>query len=144
MNSKDLEEFCPANKEEWRNWLQENHLCKDKVWLIVYKKAAKRPNLSWSEAVDEALCFGWIDSIKKRIDEFKYKQQFGKRKAKSTWSKINKEKVEKLLKQNLISDEELTYYYRYNCGSYFCIMAWTKCTRQTHILKNRLLSIQYR
>lgn len=90
-------DFCPKNQKDWRKWLELNHQKKDGVWLIIYKKASAKPNLSWSEAVDEALCFGWIDSTKRPIDDEKYKQYFGKRKAKSNWSKINKEKVAKLL-----------------------------------------------
>jgi len=76
--------FCPSNKEAWRIWLEKNHKTKDSVWLIFYKKKSPNPNLSWSEAVDEALCFGWIDSVKKTIDSESYKQYFSKRKAKST------------------------------------------------------------
>ena len=89
----NTEEFCPSNQQDWRNWLELNHKNKDAVWLIFYKKNSPNFNLSWSESVDEALCFGWIDSTKKAIDKEKYKQYFSKRKAKSNWSKINKEKV---------------------------------------------------
>src|SRR5690606_6914303 len=62
-----------------------------------YKKKSIFPSLSWSEAVDEALCFGWIDSTKKTIDDFSFMQFFSKRKPKSNWSKINKEKVQQLI-----------------------------------------------
>lgn len=98
------ESFCPSDKEDWRNWLILNHKIKESVWLIIYKKKSDTPNLSWSEAVDEALCFGWIDSLKRPIDSEKYMQYFGKRKPKSTWSKINKEKVEKLIKSGLMTE----------------------------------------
>ena len=99
---KDLEEYCPQNRQEWRDWLKLNHSEKEGVWLIFYKKKSPKYNLSWSESVDEALCFGWIDSTKKTIDEEKYKQYFTKRKAKSNWSKINKDKVDVLIKQGLM------------------------------------------
>src|SRR5690606_33569133 len=72
------------------------------VWLIQYKKNSGKPSLSWSEAVDEALCFGWIDSIKKKLDEDRSIQFFGKRKPRSTWSKINKEKVKRLTESGLM------------------------------------------
>ena len=87
---KDAEEFCPKNHEEWRKWLELNHDQKEAVWLIFYKKKSPNYNLSWSDSVDEALCFGWIDSTKKTINSEKYMQYFCKRKPKSNWSKINK------------------------------------------------------
>jgi uncharacterized protein YdeI (YjbR/CyaY-like superfamily) len=96
----DIEEFCPSNKQDWRKWLAENHQKKEAVWLIFYKKNSTNTNLSWSESVDEALCFGWIDSVKKPIDMDKYKQYFSKRKENSNWSKINKDKVEILISEN--------------------------------------------
>ena len=55
--------YCPKDKADWRNWLKENHLIKDSIWLIFNKKKTPNPNLTWSEAVDEALCFGWIIKI---------------------------------------------------------------------------------
>jgi len=102
---KDVEEYCPYDKKDWRKWLELNHKNKEAVWLIFYKKKSPNHNLSWSEAVDEALCFGWIDSTKKTIDTEKYKQYFSKRKAKSTWSKINKDKVKILINQGLMEVE---------------------------------------
>ena len=80
---KDVEEFCPSDKKDWRDWLELNHGKKDAVWLIFFKKKSPNYNLSWSESVDEALCFGWIDSTKKGIDNEKYRQYFCKRKPKS-------------------------------------------------------------
>lgn len=100
---KEAEEVCPKNKEEWRKWLELNHIKKDAVWLIFYKKTSPNYNLSWSESVDESLCFGWIDSTKKTIDTERYKQYFTKRKAKSNWSKINKEKIKNLIDKGLMT-----------------------------------------
>lgn len=100
----DVEEYCPADKEDWRKWLEENHKKKDAVWLIFYKKKSPKYNLSWSDSVDEALCFGWIDSTKKTVDTERYKQYFCKRKAKSNWSKVNKEKVKNLIDQGLMKE----------------------------------------
>lgn len=96
----DIESFCPADKHDWRKWLALNHQKKDAVWLIFYKKSSANSNLSWSEAVDEALCYGWIDSVKKTIDTEKFIQYFSKRKATSTWSKVNKDKVAYLISEN--------------------------------------------
>ena len=94
--------FYPKNSAEWREWLVENHCAKDSIWLMFYKKGTTNPSISWSEAVDEALCFGWIDSKKKPIDDLRYMQFFSKRKTNSTWSKINKEKIEVLIKKDLM------------------------------------------
>ena len=103
MIKQEIDTFCPANQQEWRMWLEKNHVTKDFIWLIIYKKHTNKPTISWSNAVDEALCFGWIDSTKKPIDTEKYMQYFGKRKAKSNWSKINKDKIEVLTKQGLMT-----------------------------------------
>jgi len=94
--------YCPENKEDWRDWLRANHLIEDSIWLIYRKKDAPNPNLNWSEAVDQALCFGWVDSISKPIDKETYMQYFTKRKPKSQWSKINKDKVQTLMKEGLM------------------------------------------
>lgn len=95
--------FCPENRQQWREWLRQNHILKKSVWLIYYKKKAKTDRLTWSEAVDEAICFGWIDSLAKTIDQDRYMQLFSKRKPASGWSKINKEKVKKLIADEMIS-----------------------------------------
>lgn len=92
--------FYPRNTSEWRNWLQENHTKEQSVWVVFYKKSSAEPSITWSEAVDEALCFGWIDSKKISIDPEKSHQFFSRRKAQSTWSKINKDKVERLIETN--------------------------------------------
>lgn len=97
QEKEEIETFYPSTTADWRTWLQDNHLSKQSVWLIYYKKKSKIPSISWSEAVDEALCFGWIDSTARPIDEEKYMQFFTKRKATSVWSKVNKDKVEKLI-----------------------------------------------
>lgn len=97
MQQQNIETFCPESRQQWRQWLKLNHLKKESIWLIFYKKDSGKPGLSWSEAVDEALCFGWVDSKKVPGDKEKYLQFFSKRKAKSTWSKINKAKVEQLI-----------------------------------------------
>lgn len=102
MPNHENEKFCPKSQKEWRKWLATNHEQKQAVWLVYYKASSNVPSLTWSEAVDEAICFGWIDSTKKTIDEQRYMQYFSKRKPTSTWSKINKDKVDQLLKQNKI------------------------------------------
>jgi uncharacterized protein YdeI (YjbR/CyaY-like superfamily) len=96
---QEIETFCPKDQQEWRAWLQSNHHKKQSVWLIYFKKKSKIPTVAYNEAVDEALCFGWIDSKSKPIDHEKFMQFFSKRKAKSVWSRINKDKIERLTKE---------------------------------------------
>jgi uncharacterized protein YdeI (YjbR/CyaY-like superfamily) len=100
---KEIETFYPKNRQEWREWLRENHAEKQSVWLIYYKKKSAIPTVMYSDAVDEALCFGWIDSKAKPLDEEKFMQFFSKRKAKSVWSKVNKAKVERLIGEGLMT-----------------------------------------
>lgn len=83
--------------------VRKNHQTKQSVWLVYFKSSTNVPSVSWSEAVDEALCFGWIDSTKKTIDKERYMQYFIRRKPNSTWSKINKEKVAKLIQNSLMT-----------------------------------------
>lgn len=108
MSKNDVETFCPKSQQDWRNWLEENHQSKISIWLIYYRAYTKVPSLTWSEAVDEALCFGWIDSTKKTIDKDRYKQYFTKRKPNSTWSKVNKDKVIKLIHNGRMTKAGLT------------------------------------
>lgn len=100
MHDKELESYCPGSREDWRNWLEENHRSRRSVWLVYYKTSTNVASVTWSEAVEEALCFGWIDSTKKTIDHERYMQYFSSRNPKSTWSRINKEKVEMLIQNN--------------------------------------------
>ena len=95
----DIDAYCPKDPSDWRGWLNEHHQSRQSVWLIYYKSTSELFNLSWSEAVDEALCFGWIDSRRDTIDGERFKQLFSKRKARSSWSKINKDKVAQLIRE---------------------------------------------
>ncbi|MCG8409978.1 MAG: YdeI/OmpD-associated family protein [Bacteroidales bacterium] len=103
----NIENFCPSDKKDWRNWLEQNHKTKEAVWLIFYKKKSNTPNLTWSEAVDEALCFGWIDGVKKTMDSDRYVQYFTKRKSNSNWSKVNKDKIQKMIELGLVTESGL-------------------------------------
>lgn len=98
-----LETFSPKNRQEWRHWLRENHDKKQSIWLIYHKKESKQPSIVYSDAVDEALCFGWIDSKSKPIDSDRYMQFFCRRKPKSVWSKINKAKIARLTEEGLMT-----------------------------------------
>jgi len=102
MLQETPETFCPTSRADWRAWLQENHQVKQSVWLIYYKKNSNTPTLTYSDAVDEALCFGWIDSTRKSLNVNQFTQFFCKRKPKSGWSKVNKQKVSDLINQGLM------------------------------------------
>lgn len=100
----EIEKIHPSSPADWRQWLEENHNSKQSVWLVFYTKKSSKDSISWSDAVDVALCFGWIDSKKQAIDEFSYCQFYSKRKAYSTWSKINKDKVKQLIETDLMTE----------------------------------------
>jgi uncharacterized protein YdeI (YjbR/CyaY-like superfamily) len=103
MQNQEIETFTPTSQQDWRNWLQENHQLKQSVWLIYGKKKFNKPSITWEQAVEEALCFGWIDSTRRSLDEETFTQFFCKRKPGSVWSKINKAKVARLTEEGLMS-----------------------------------------
>ena len=104
MQKKETATFYPKSRKAWRQWLIKNHSSKQSVWLLCYKKETNKPTIGWSEAVDEALCFGWIDSTRRSVDKETFVQFFTKRKPKSAWSKINKAKVQRLIEEGLMTE----------------------------------------
>ena len=104
MQKKEIEIFHPTSHTAWRKWFEKNHLSKQAVWLVFYNKSSAKKAITWSEAVDAALCFGWIDSKKIKVDEETAHQFFSKRKPTSTWSKINKMKVQELIGNGQMTD----------------------------------------
>lgn len=97
---KESIEFYPRNRQAWRNWLQKNHATKQSVWLIMYKKSSGKPTILYNEVVEEALCFGWIDSVPRKRDAESSFLYISIRKAKSGWSALNKKRIEKLIQEN--------------------------------------------
>ena len=97
-------DFHPKTRQEWRDWLAENHVQAQGVWFVYYKKAANQPRVSYDEAVEEALCFGWIDSLPRKIDDKRSKLMFTTRKPKSVWSRLNKTRVEKLIANGAMTE----------------------------------------
>jgi uncharacterized protein YdeI (YjbR/CyaY-like superfamily) len=89
---------------EWRAWLQANHAVASEVWLLMYKKHTAIPCVSLQEATEEALCFGWIDSLLRRIDDEKHALRYGPRKKGSIWSERNKKLVAKLIEQGRMTE----------------------------------------
>ncbi len=92
----------PLSRAEWRAWLLENHGRSTGVWLVSFKKGTGKPRFEYDEAVEEALCFGWIDSKPNKLDATRSLLWFAPRKAKTGWSKPNKERVERLLAAGLM------------------------------------------
>ncbi len=99
-----------ATAEEWRAWLEANHDKKTEIWLIYYKLGSNKPRIPYKDAVEEALCFGWIDGIVKPIDAKKYTQRFSPRKKDSNWSELNISIVEKLIVQRRMAEPGLRAY----------------------------------
>lgn len=93
---------CVSDRASWRAWLSEHHARFAGVWLIFNKKQSGRARLAYADAVEEALCFGWIDAKLNKLDEHRYMQWFCPRKPKSTWSKLNKSRVERLIASHLM------------------------------------------
>ena len=103
----DIKTFYAKDRKAWRRWLEKNHKKENSIWLIIYKKSSQTKSVYYNEAVEEALCFGWIDSKPNKRNEDSFYQFFAKRNPKSNWSLINKNKVEKLIKVGLMTDAGL-------------------------------------
>ena len=88
----------------WRAWLEANHASESGVWLVTWKRRAAKPTVSYEEAVEEALCFGWIDGVLNPLDDDRSMQYFAPRKAKSTWARSNKERVARLEAAGLMTE----------------------------------------
>lgn len=95
--------FHPKTRKSWRRWLQVNHASSDGVWMIYYKKQSGKRKLDYNAAVEEALCFGWIDSAPRKLDEQRAMLKFTPRKPKSAWSQLNKTRIKKLSRLGLMT-----------------------------------------
>lgn len=93
----------PLSRAEWRAWLEANHTRPEGVWLITYKKATGKPRVEYGESVEEALCFGWVDSKANKLDEERSMLWFAPRKGRTGWSRPNKERVERLTAAGLMA-----------------------------------------
>ena len=93
--------FFPS-PSAWRAWLEEHHEKHEELWVGFYKVGTGKPSITWPEAVDGALCFGWIDGVRKSLDESSYVIRFTPRRAKSIWSAVNIKRVDELRTQNLM------------------------------------------
>jgi uncharacterized protein YdeI (YjbR/CyaY-like superfamily) len=103
MRAKPLETLDVRSRREWRRWLKENHDSTSEIWLVFHKLHTGVPSLSYDDAVGEALCFGWIDSIVRRLDDARYARKFTPRKADSRWSTINRRRYAALALRGLLA-----------------------------------------
>jgi uncharacterized protein YdeI (YjbR/CyaY-like superfamily) len=93
-----------TTRDDFRKWLEENHNSKKEIWLIQYKKATKKPSMNYVDAVEEALCFGWIDGTQKSMDAERYALRFSPRRAKSNWTETNKERARRLITEGKMAE----------------------------------------
>ena len=100
---KELAPLEIQNRRQWRRWLEENHAASPGVWLVFYKEHTSVPSMLYEDAVREALCFGWIDSLVKRLDDDRYARKFTPRKAASKWSEINRKRWAELRHAGLLT-----------------------------------------
>src|SRR5689334_14962921 len=104
---KEPKPLYVTGRAQWRAWLEENHASEREVWLVYYKKHTNRPRIPYDDAVEEALCFGWIDSIVKRMDDEKFAQKFTPRRDGSRWSALNTRRVRKLIQEGRMTEAGL-------------------------------------
>ncbi len=98
------ETFYAPTRADWRQWLADNHATAREIWLVTYSKQSGKPTVAYLEAVEEALCFGWIDGIAKKIDTERTAQRFTPRRPKSNWTQLNIERAKRLIEQGLMTD----------------------------------------
>ncbi len=96
-----------TSREDWRNWLKQNHKTAKEIWLVYYKKGSGRPRIAYNDAVEEALCFGWIDSNVKSLDQERFAQRFSRRSPKSQYSQANKERLRKMIAEGRVMKDVL-------------------------------------
>ena len=99
----DVTSVHPKTRAEWRAWLERNHASAKGAWFVYYRKGTGKPQVSVSAAVEEALCFGWIDSVQRRLDAERTMLRFSPRKPKSGWSKVNKERIARLIASGVMT-----------------------------------------
>ncbi len=93
-----------ADRKSWRAWLAKRHKSETEIWLVYYKKHTGKPSIPYNDAVEEAICFGWIDGQVKKIDDERYAQRFSPRKVKSSWSEINIQRAKKMIEQGNMTE----------------------------------------
>ena len=110
MKSNEHNFLTVSNRSQWRAWLEENHQGEGEIWLVYFKKHSGKASVSYSASVEEAICFGWIDGLKKSIDHQRYAHRFSPRRAKSRWTPVNIERAHRMIEQGLMMPAGLAAY----------------------------------
>jgi uncharacterized protein YdeI (YjbR/CyaY-like superfamily) len=97
QDPKTLKTLHVTGRQEWRAWLEAHHDSETEIWLVFYKQHTGRPGIAFQDALDEALCFGWIDVLVRRLDDERYARKFTPRKPKSAWSEANRRRFAELV-----------------------------------------------
>ncbi|HZU45301.1 MAG TPA: YdeI/OmpD-associated family protein [Terriglobales bacterium] len=105
-----MKTFYAKNRAEWRAWLEKHGTSESEIWLVYYKKSSGKPRVEYEEAVQEALCFGWIDGMEKGLDEQRFMQRFTPRKPKSKWSDSNIARMKKLIESGQMTPAGLAVF----------------------------------
>jgi uncharacterized protein YdeI (YjbR/CyaY-like superfamily) len=99
-----MKTLTAMNRKEWSKWLAENHDSKTEIWLVYFKKGSGQSGIGYEESVEEALCFGWVDSLIKKLDEQRYARKFTPRSEDSQWSELNKQRVERMVEAGRMTE----------------------------------------
>ena len=102
-----MKQLYVKTRDEWRKWLSKHNSTEKELWLVFFKKETGKPSIEYDASVEEALCFGWVDSIIKKIDDEKYARKFTPRKPESHWSESNKTRVKKMIEQGRMAESGL-------------------------------------
>ncbi len=104
-DGRELDTYYTADRRLWRKWLRQNHKTKKEVWLVYYRKTSRKKRIAYNDAVEEALCFGWIDSTVQKLDAERFAQRFSPRKPNSRYSQANIERLRSLSAKGKVSKD---------------------------------------
>jgi uncharacterized protein YdeI (YjbR/CyaY-like superfamily) len=104
---REFKEITPKSRSDFRNWLSKHHAQSESIWVVIFKADSGRSNLTAADVAEEALCFGWIDSVPNKLDHHRYKLRVSPRRAASGWSALNKKRVKKLIGEGLMTPHGL-------------------------------------
>jgi len=102
-----MKKIFAKKRDEWRSWLEKNHKAETEIWLVYYKKGISKPSIAYTDSVEEAICFGWIDGLKKKIDDETYAHRFTPRKKSSKWSTLNIQYAKKMIEEGKMAEAGL-------------------------------------
>lgn len=134
MATPDYIKTHPKTRLAWRQWLEKNHTTSPGVWFVYFKKESGKARVSYADAVEEALCFGWIDSLPRKLDEERTMLKFTPRKPKSVWSQLNKTRVEKLIRENKMMPAGFTAIEKAKANG-----SWDTLTASDHAAANNII-----